>query len=51
VGTTDIIELAGLTALFVAFAATMVWAQIVYQRLAAARAPADTLSRRKARPF
>lgn len=49
--TTAIIELVGTTALFVAFAATMAWAEVVFRRLTAARAPAETSIRHKRRPF
>ena len=49
VGTTDIIELVGLTAVFVAFAATIVWAGSFFQRLTATRASVDTSSCRKRR--
>jgi hypothetical protein len=51
VDTTAIIELVGITALFVAFATTMAWAEIVFRRLTAARTPVDTSIRRKRRPF
>jgi hypothetical protein len=51
VDTIAIIELVGTTALFVAFAATMAWAEVVFRRLTAARAPAETSIWRKRRPF
>jgi hypothetical protein len=51
VNTTDIVTLVALTALFAAFAATMVGVEIFLRRHAPARSPAGTSSQRKGRLF
>ena len=48
---TDIARLVMLTVLFIAFAATMVWAEIVFRRHLAAEARATASRPRKRRPF
>ncbi|HET7884835.1 MAG TPA: hypothetical protein VFL62_01285 [Bradyrhizobium sp.] len=49
--TIDIVLLVVLTVLFVAFAATMAWAEVLLRRLAAAHRPAHASNRRKRRAF
>ncbi len=47
----DIAGLVMLTALFIAFAATMVWAEIVFRRYHILEAPAPASRPRKTQPF